>query len=251
MITLTSINEWIAHRQTLAGKRIGFIPTMGNLHDGHLSLCARSLQENEVTVVSVFVNRTQFNQQTDFDAYPRTLVEDGDQLASLGVDYLLIPDANEMYPDGYTVKVSESDIATLLEGEFRPGHFTGMLTIVMKLLNLVSPTHAYFGEKDFQQLLLVKKMVAALFMPITIVGCETSRAADGLALSSRNARLSSAARSLAPEFPRLLMSSMSVDEVSEALTTLGFKVEYITERWGRRLGAVWLDNVRLIDNVEI
>lgn len=251
MITLTSVNEWMERRRALVGKRIGFIPTMGNLHEGHLDLCRRSLQENEITVVSIFVNRTQFNQKSDFDGYPRTLAEDETQLAALGVDYLLVPDAHEMYPDGYTVKVSESDIANLFEGEFRPGHFTGMLTIVMKFLNLVSPTNAYFGEKDFQQLLLVKKMVAALFMPMTIIGCETSRATDGLALSSRNGRLSQDARGLAAEFPRLLMSALSVEEISASLTTLGFKVEYIVERWGRRLGAVWLNNVRLIDNVEI
>lgn len=251
MNTLTTINDWCQTRLSLENKRLGFVPTMGNLHDGHLALCERSLKENEVTVVSIFVNPKQFNEPSDFNLYPRTLAEDSEKLAAVGVDYLLLPTVAEMYADNYAVQVSEHDIANQLEGEHRPGHFTGMLTVVMKLLNVVRPNHAYFGEKDYQQFLLIQKMVASLFMPVSIIPCETKRAEDGLALSSRNARLSASARHLAAQFPALLRSSLTNEAITDALTALGFKVDYIAEQWGRRLGAVWLDNVRLIDNVRV
>lgn len=230
------------------GKTIGFVPTMGNLHAGHLSLCEKAVSENDITVVSIFVNPTQFNQQSDFELYPRTIQQDKTLLAGK-VDYLFLPDAESMYSDGYQIKIVESDIANTLEGEYRPGHFTGMLTVVMKLLNLVGPSRAYFGEKDFQQLLLIKRMVSALFLPIEIISCKTVRADDGLALSSRNSRLNTEQRKLAKEFPQLLMSGLNCEEIKNQLTRLGFKVDYIIDQWQRRLGAVWIDNVRLIDNI--
>lgn len=251
MKTLTTIKDWCEVRNSLENKCLGFVPTMGNLHEGHLALCERSLKENDFTVVSIFVNPKQFNEVDDFNHYPRTLKEDTEKLAAMGVDYLFFPSVVEMYADGFAVQVSEHEMANQLEGEHRPGHFTGMLTVVMKLLNLMRPSKAYFGEKDYQQLLLIQKMVAALFLPVTIVACETKRAEDGLALSSRNSRLSEPARALAAQFPALLKSSLSNEAVTQALNALGFEVDYIAEQWGRRLGAVWLDKVRLIDNVRV
>lgn len=251
MKTVTSINEWLSIKKTLAGKTIGFVPTMGNLHAGHLALCAQSKLENDLTVVSIFVNPTQFNQLSDFDLYPRTVADDQALLEAQGVDYLLLPTMEELYPDQYTVQVSELVLANELEGECRPGHFTGMLTIVLKLLNIASATNAYFGEKDYQQMLLVKKMVQALFVPTNIVACKTKRAEDGLALSSRNGRLTPEQRQLAAELPKLMQSSLSDEQVVAALSDLGFKVDYICQKWGRRLGAVWLDQVRLIDNLPV
>jgi pantoate--beta-alanine ligase len=251
MNILTDIQEWQALRKQLFNKTIGFIPTMGNLHVGHLSLCERSKAENEITVVSIFVNATQFNQVEDFEKYPRTLLQDQNLLADKKVDYLLLPEPKAMYPDDYEVKVSETTISTELEGEFRPGHFNGMLTIVLKLLNLVQPAKAYFGEKDFQQLLLIKKMAQALFLPTQIIECETVRAADGLALSSRNSRLTPEQRIFSQKFPELLQGSLNVEEIKLELEKLSFKVDYIAEKWQRRLGAVWVDNVRLIDNIAI
>ncbi len=251
MNIVTEISEWRKLRATLANKTIGFVPTMGNLHAGHLSLCARAKRENDIVVVSVFVNPTQFNQASDFERYPRTLEQDKLQLETIGVDYLLIFDASAMYQDEYQVQVVESVLSIELEGEYRPGHFTGMLTVVLKLLNLVQATHAYFGEKDFQQCLLVKKMVAALFLSTEIVACPTIRAEDQLALSSRNSRLSAEQREKAVLFPQLLMSDLPVEEVIAKLEQNNFKVDYIFEKWGRRLGAVWLGDVRLIDNVMI
>ncbi len=251
MNTVTNINEWRKISKLLAGKTIGFVPTMGNLHAGHLSLCHRSKAENAITVVSIFVNPTQFNQTADFDLYARTLEEDQKLLLTAGVDYLLFPDVSSMYPDNYTLQVVETQLSSDLEGEFRPGHFSGMLTIVLKLLNLVSPARVYFGEKDYQQLLLVKKMVDILFIPTEIIACETIRAEDGLALSSRNSRLSVREREKAAHFPRLLKSSQALSEIIEQLKQYGFKVDYIADKWQRRLGAVWIGNVRLIDNIPI
>lgn len=248
---VTSVSEWRSLRQSLSNRQIGFVPTMGNLHAGHISLCERSLAENELTVVSIFVNPTQFNQAQDFDLYPRTLDADLAMLKDIGVDYVFIPDAEAMYADNYQIKVMETELSRELEGEFRPGHFEGMLTVVMKLLNLVRPDKAYFGEKDYQQLLLVKKMVDALFMPVQIVPCPTLRAEDKLALSSRNNRLSAEERQLAATLPQLLHSLSCTAEIKNKLTELGFKVEYITDRWGRRLAAAWLGNVRLIDNIPL
>ena len=209
MRIVTDLREWQSMRDTLSNKTIGFIPTMGNLHEGHLSLCRRSIAENEITLMSIFVNPTQFNEASDFDTYPRTLMQDQQLLSTLAIDYLLLPKASEIYADHYELQVSETNISTVLEGEHRPGHFTGMLTVVLKLLNLARATKAYFGEKDFQQLLLIQKMAAAFFLPTTIVACPTLRADDGLALSSRNARLSEADREKAADFPRLFLSTPS------------------------------------------
>lgn len=246
MNIVTHLEAWKKIRKTLTGKTIGFVPTMGNLHAGHLSLCERSQQENDITVVSIFVNPTQFNQASDFKCYPRTVQQDIDLLT---VDYILLPTESELYADQYEMQLHETHLSLTLEGQHRPGHFTGMLTIVLKLLNLMQATRVYFGEKDYQQLLLVKKMVSALFIPTDIIGCETIRAADGLALSSRNSRLNAAQREKARFFPKLLKSDLSVTEIIQQLQALDFKVDYVTEQWQRRLGAVWIEDIRLIDNI--
>lgn len=248
MNIVTDLAEWKKIRKSLSHTTIGLITTMGNLHEGHLSLCEKSKKENDITVVSIFINPTQFNQKEDFDRYPRTIESDCKKLA---VDYVLLPKKEEMYSDNYEFQVNEIDLSLELEGQYRPGHFTGMLTIVLKLLNLVQATRAYFGEKDYQQLLLVKKMVDALFIPTEIIGCETVRSQDGLALSSRNSLLNETQLKKAKILYQLLKSDLKVDEVIEKLKNHGFKVDYIAEKWQRRLGAVWLDNIRLIDNVKL
>ncbi len=248
MNIVTNLKEWKTIRQSLNSKTIGFIPTMGNLHDGHLSLCEKSKADNEITVVSIFVNPTQFNQKKDFANYPRTVDLD---CKKLDVDFVLLPEKNEIYFDNYEIQLTETNLSLDLEGQFRPVHFTGMLTIVLKLLNLIHANRAYFGEKDYQQLLLVKKMVEALFIPTEIIGCETIRAEDGLALSSRNSLLNKNQREKAKLFPQLLNSNLSAHDITEQLISLGFKVDYIVEKWQRRLGAVWLDDVRLIDNFRL
>ncbi|MGZ3689254.1 MAG: pantoate--beta-alanine ligase, partial [Bdellovibrionota bacterium] len=198
-----SVAEWKKFRPELSGG-LGFVPTMGALHEGHLSLCERSREENAGTLVSLFVNPTQFNDPRDLERYPRTLEADLEKLTRAGVDYVLCPSSSELYPDDYRFRVSESEKSVLLCGAHRPGHFDGVLTVVLKLLNLAGADAAYFGEKDFQQLTLIREMTEALFHPTRIVGCPTVREADGLAMSSRNRLLSPEARKLAPALASVL-----------------------------------------------
>ncbi len=250
MNIVTTINEWQSLRQTLT-KKVGFIPTMGYLHQGHFSLCERAQQENDITVVSIFVNPTQFNQSQDFLNYPQNIERDIALLQEKHIDYLFLPTAKAMYEDQYSICVTETELSQELEGEYRPGHFTGMLTVVLKFLNLIQADKAYFGEKDFQQYLLIKKMAQAFFLPTTIIPCKTIRMEDGLALSSRNVRLNENQRKLASFFPKLLHSQLPLNEIKNQLEQLGFKVDYLVEKWQRRLAAVWIDDIRLIDNIEL
>ena len=249
MNIVTSVREWQQIRSQLTGMSIGFVPTMGHLHAGHLSLCYSSQKNNDITVVSIFVNPTQFNQNQDFECYPRTCSADEALLRAAHIDYLWMPRAEELYADGYQIQVRETELSEQLEGEHRPGHFTGMLTVVLKLLNLVQANHAYFGEKDYQQLLLIKKMANALFLPVKIVACPTVRAEDGVALSSRNSRLNVDQRQKSAHLPYILKNANTPQQAIEQLNQFGFNVDYVVDRWDRRLAAVWLDDVRLIDNI--
>jgi pantoate--beta-alanine ligase len=245
------LEEWTAHRDRLADATVGFVPTMGALHEGHLALIRRSAEENEHTVVSIFVNATQFNDAGDLDAYPRRLEDDAELARSAGAGLLLAPDHEAVYRDGYRYRVTENSLSRHMEGGHRPGHFDGVLTVVLKLLELVRPDRAYFGEKDYQQLLLVRGMVRAFFLPVEIVACPTVRDADGLALSSRNARLGPEARRVAATFPRVLAEAAGSDEARRRLLAAGFDVDYVVDSDGRRFGAVTVDGVRLIDNISL
>ncbi|HEY5552155.1 MAG TPA: pantoate--beta-alanine ligase, partial [Opitutaceae bacterium] len=190
----TDLKQWREERESghFASGRIGFVPTMGALHEGHRSLLRRARAENELVVTSVFVNPTQFDNKDDLATYPRTLESDVEFAGDL-VDAVVAPNAAALYADDYRYRVIETDLSRVMEGEQRPGHFDGVLTVVMKFLNLVRPERAYFGRKDWQQLQLVRGMAAAFFLPVEIVECETERDPDGLAMSSRNRRLSSSA----------------------------------------------------------
>jgi len=253
MNIVTDISAWKKFRKSIRGKTIGFVPTMGNLHEGHLSLCRHAKIETEVTVVSIFVNPHQFNKKLDFNLYlhSQNLKQDQILLESAGVDALFLPTTAMIYPDNYEIQVCETIDSTILEGEFRPGHFSGVLTVVLKLLNLIMPTHAYFGEKDYQQYLLIEKMVRSLFLPVKIIPCETVRAPDGVACSSRNSRLNSLQRKQAATFANILQTGRDPDQIKIKLKQLGFTVEYVADRWKRRLAAIQLDNIRLIDNIKI
>ena len=189
MKTFTSIADWKSYRDTLQESPLGFVPTMGALHEGHLSLVKTSKEQDALTMVSVFVNPTQFDDKHDFEEYPDESLSDLVLLRDAGVDVVLLPDKTQVYRDDYRFKVTESEFSQRLCGAHRPGHFDGVLTVVMRLLNLVRPDHAYFGEKDYQQLQLIRDMVSAFFMPVKIVACTTVREADGLAMSSRNQHL--------------------------------------------------------------
>lgn len=244
-----NVNEWIHFRNTLSPDlSLGFAPTMGNLHAGHASLFLASSKENHYTVSSLFVNPTQFNNPDDYKHYPRTVDADLELMTQNGVDFCILPNENEIYTDGYAYQVQENRLGQLMEGKHRPGHFNGVLTIVMKLFNLVKPTRAYFGEKDYQQLLLIQGMVKALFMDIEIKSCPTVREKSGLACSSRNNRLTPNQREIADEFAKIFHQNKSSAMISKELEALGITVEYIEEFQGRRFAAVKIGDIRLIDN---
>ena len=252
MHVFNNVAEWRAYREkTDIHLKIGFVPTMGALHQGHLELVRRSKAENDITVVSIFVNPTQFNNSEDFEKYPRLMNQDKQMLEIDNVDGLILPEYSQIYADQYRYKVSESGLSQKLCGASRPGHFDGVLTVVMKLLNIVQPHRAYFGEKDFQQLSLIRGMVEAFFIPTQIIGVPTLRESSGLAMSSRNLRLSDTGRALAANIFRILKESPSLPEARTEFLNLGITVDYIEDIGGRRFAAVWIEGVRLIDNVEL
>ncbi|MCP4754087.1 MAG: pantoate--beta-alanine ligase [Proteobacteria bacterium] len=198
MIVTKEIPAVRKHRSERLGKTCGFVPTMGFLHDGHLSLVRRALEENDDCIVSIYVNSLQFNNADDFDNYPQDMERDLSLLREAGVGLVFTPDQDIMYSAGFSSKVKVHGLSDTLEGVSRPGHFGGVSTVVTKLFNIVEPNRAYFGQKDAQQLLIIKKMVEDLNFNLRIVGCPTYREKDGLAMSSRNSRLTPEQRSKAP-----------------------------------------------------
>jgi pantoate--beta-alanine ligase len=253
MTTFDAPLAWRSERiaQVRAGRTLGFVPTMGALHEGHMSLVRRSRAENDLTLVSIFVNPTQFDDPADLAKYPRTLETDLAMLRAEGTDFVFLPGKSDLYPDAYRYRVTEVELSMVLEGASRPGHFDGVLTVVLKLLQIASAERAYFGEKDWQQLTLVRGMAESFFLPTAIVACATVREPDGLALSSRNRRLPAEDRERASRFYRALSSARSADAAARDLRASGFTVDYVEDRDGRRLGAVRLGSVRLIDNVPL
>jgi len=247
------VADWIDERraQTREGLTLGLVPTMGALHEAHLSLVRRSRAENDRTLVSIFVNPTQFDDPNDLSRYPRSLDTDLDALGREGADFVLVPAEAELYRDGFRFRVVETAVSKLLEGAHRPGHFEGVLTVVLKLLEIASADRAYFGEKDWQQLQLVQGMAQAFFLRTEIVPCTIVRESDGLAMSSRNRRLTTEHRLKAPELYRTLSTAASAEAAARSLRQNGFEVDYVEDRDGRRLAAVRLGDVRLIDNVPL
>ena len=253
-----------------------FVPTMGNLHAGHIQLMRLAKHRAACTVVSIFVNRIQFGPKEDYERYPRTLQADADMMKDVGVDVVFAPTETEIYPEPQTFVVEPSDLQHILEGAFRPGHFRGVATVVLKLFNMVSPHTAIFGKKDYQQYVVLRDMVKQLALPVEIMPAETVRAEDGLALSSRNGYLSPAERAEAPRLYQSLRTAR--DEVFsgkrdfrrielEAMATLagkGWRPDYISVRRQADLqppgnddrqlvvlAAAFLGRTRLIDNVEV
>ncbi|MDP2037929.1 MAG: pantoate--beta-alanine ligase [Ignavibacteria bacterium] len=250
---VTSIDEvkYLTNTFHFQKKSVGFVPTMGALHAGHESLFKKSVSENDITVASIFVNRTQFNDPDDYNNYPRRIESDLQVLENAGVDILFLPKYEDIYNDEYRYRVTENSLSKILCGSSRLGHFEGVLTIVLKLLNIVSPTKAYFGDKDYQQYLLIDGMCKSFFMNVEIVPCAIIRENDGLAMSSRNILLTSDERKIAPTFSKILMNAKSAASAKTELDELGFKVDYVEDLYKRRFGAVFLGKVRLIDNVQI
>ncbi len=252
--TINELNSEIALRRN-NGDKIGFVPTMGALHDGHLSLVECAKEHSSCVVVSIFVNPTQFAPSEDFDSYPRTEESDAAKLEQAGVDILFLPSEDALYPDGKDCAIKTGDAANGLEAIFRPTHFNGVVNVVSRLFDAVKPEAAIFGEKDFQQLQVIKEMVSQYNMPTTIIGAPIYRDNQGLALSSRNAYLSSSeidiARSLNKIIRKICISSDLKAAKSEILSQGFDKIDYVEIRWNRVLAAVWLGKTRLIDNMPI
>ena len=258
-----------------AGQIVGVVPTMGALHAGHLSLVQAAKAGADRVIVTIFVNPRQFNNPDDLAKYPRTEQADAGLLAPLGVDLIFVPEVEEVYPDGFATKVTVAGITAGLDGTFRPGHFEGVATVVCKLFTMTAADRAYFGEKDFQQLLVVRRMARDLNLPIEVVGCPTLRDPDGLAMSSRNQRLGRDARANAPALYATLTRAVAdlsggdvsavLDRAKADLLAAGFTaVDYIAlcsaetlepmprlDGPARLLAAAWLEGVRLIDNIPV
>ncbi len=267
------IREW-----KQKGESIAIVPTMGNLHAGHLSLLEEARRLSDRTVVSIFVNPIQFGKGEDYESYPSTLQADQDKLQSAGLDLLFTPNLKELYPGGMDVdtRVNVPKLSDILCGESRPGHFSGVVTVVSKLLINVTPDYALFGEKDYQQLIIIKRMVSDLCIPTEIIGMPIIREEDGLAMSSRNSYLSAEERKLAPAIyqsllnadERLRRGEMCFEDIKSQgvaeLKDAGLKPEYFSIRRTVDLGevgpsdkevsvlaAAWLGSARLIDNVKV
>jgi len=258
------------------GKSIGLVPTMGALHEGHLSLVARARKANDIVVVSLFVNPTQFGPNEDYLRYPRPFNKDKELCKKAGVNYLFAPSVNEMYPEGYLTYVQVEKMSALLCGAFRPGHFRGVTTVVAKLFNIVQPDNAYFGRKDYQQLKIIERMASDLNLPVTIVGCPIVREESGLARSSRNQYLSEQERESASRIYRSLQAGKELTEkknihssrrILQKVTSMineipGAKIDYVCVCDADTLEpvpavkhpvviavAVWVGKTRLIDNM--
>ena len=258
------------------GSTVGLVPTMGALHAGHVSLIERAAAVDDFVVVSVFVNPTQFGPAEDFDAYPRRLQEDASIAAENGAHLVFAPTVEEIYPAGASTFVDVEGLTANLCGSFRPGHFRGVTTVVSKLFNIVAPDRAYFGEKDYQQMLVIKRMVHDMHMPVEVVACPTVREADGLAMSSRNAYLSAEQRSAAPAIRRGLLAGEQVVKrggsaaeavqavIAQVATEPILKVQYVEAVDPETLtrpdhsgppmllaAAVFAGDTRLIDNIVV
>ncbi len=270
---IRDMQRW-SETQRVAGKTIAFVPTMGYLHEGHISLVREGKKQGDVVVVSIFVNPMQFNQQSDFDKYPRKDEQDRRMLEEVGTDVLFYPTAAEIYPEGFQTAVEVNKVTEPLCGAFRPGHFRGVATVVAKLFNIVKPHVAIFGQKDFQQCVVIQQMVRDLNFDLEILPMPTIRESDGLAMSSRNARLSPAERHTSLSIARALnhaqemvtagerRAEVILNAVQEILTREGgVRVEYaslchpetlaaVTQLSGPTLLAIaaWVGEVRLIDN---
>ncbi|RLD35502.1 MAG: pantoate--beta-alanine ligase [Bacteroidetes bacterium] len=272
--TIKETSDYLSRKKG-QGLRIGFVPTMGALHEGHLSLMRRAKEENDLLAVSIFVNPIQFNNAQDLEKYPRDLAKDRALLEQVGCDVLFAPDADEMYPEPETTVYDFGPLEQVMEGASRKGHFNGVAVVVYKLFEIIEPDRAYFGEKDFQQLAIIKELVRKYKLPVEIVPCPIVREKDGLAMSSRNERLMENERKIAPKISQILKEAKTkTEELNPAELKIWvteqfekepqFRLDYFeiaddtylqtVENWNKNTGtmgfvAVFLGNVRLIDNI--
>ncbi len=249
------LDDWCLYRKSLGSlNTIGFVPTMGALHVGHEALMKKAIDENDISIVSIFVNPLQFNDSSDYEQYPNTLDADITMLEKLGVDALILPNEQEMYAQENKYMIAaEHPYLDIFEGAHRPGHFKGVLTIVLKLLNLVSAGNAYFGEKDYQQYRLIKAMAEDLFLKTNIVACETIRENSGLPYSSRNKLLSKDEHLLAEQVSKMIqqVNSQTILSIKQKLLKLGIKMDYLEIKDNRVFSAIKINAIRLIDNFSL
>jgi pantoate--beta-alanine ligase len=246
------IFEWKKYRQTLPRqKSLGVVMTMGALHAGHFSLIEESKSNNDYTLATIFLNPTQFNNTEDLNRYPKTWQQDIEALEKLNVEFLLAPVYEQVYSDNYRYNISENNFSKILCGKSRPGHFDGVLTVVMKLLQLAKADRAYFGEKDYQQYHLIKGMAEAFFLETDIISCKIVREKDGLAMSSRNLRLTDQGRKLASLYANLIRENLPINTIKNKLECNNITVVYLEEHFGRRFTAVMIEDIRLIDNFDL
>ncbi|MFZ4404237.1 MAG: pantoate--beta-alanine ligase [Pseudobdellovibrionaceae bacterium] len=243
--TVAEFKNW---RRQLSGT-VGFAPTMGALHQGHLELLRQSRESCDHTILSIFVNPTQFNNPEDFKKYPQTLEADLQVAQDAKIQAVFLPQFADIYPHGYKYKISENDFSNILCGAARPGHFDGVLTVVMKLFQIIQADKAFFGEKDHQQLQLVRQMAEDFFLSTQVIGVPTMREASGLAMSSRNKRLSATDLDKASLIYKTISKASDTLTAKKQLTESGFVVDYLEDIQGRRYVAAFLHDVRLIDNV--
>jgi pantoate--beta-alanine ligase len=252
MKVIETVAQWQSIRTIIADSvSIGLVATMGCLHKGHEALIEQARQENSITVLSIFVNPAQFNDPKDFKNYPETKADDLALAQRLGVDYVFMPAVSEIYPQGECLLIEvDHPLATIFEGELRPGHYAGVLTVVMKLFQIIRPTHAYFGEKDYQQCRLIQTMVKGFFLSIEIAMCPTIREISGLPFSSRNSRLTLDQKILAEAASQMIRSvnQANCEEVKYQLVQQGIQVDYLQLFEGRIFSAIKIGSIRLIDN---
>lgn len=246
--TVKELTDLLEQERT-AGKTIGLVPTMGALHTGHASLVSRSVKENDITVVSIFVNPTQFNDKNDLANYPRTLEADAQLLESIGANYVFAPNAEEIYPEPDTRHFDYPPITSVMEGPRRPGHFNGVCQIVSKLFDIVKPHRAYFGEKDFQQIAVVRAMIEELHFPVELCPCPIVREENGLALSSRNTLLTDEERKLAVNISRILFFSVDYAQNHSVEETQGFVVNTLNALNGLDVEYFEIVNAHTLQNV--
>jgi len=250
-LIIKTVNEMIQWRSHIKNQTVGFVPTMGALHTGHTSLLQQCHLENDLTILSIFVNPTQFNNHEDLQNYPQTFDHDYHLACESGVDVLFYPQFSEIYPDQYRFKVIETEFSRLLCGAHRPGHFDGVLSVVMKLFHITRAHKSYFGMKDYQQYNLIKSMANAFFLETQVIGLPTIREESGLAKSSRNMRLSDEGKIKAALIYKTISSIKDINQAKVTLQQSGFEVEYLEDIDNRRYIAAYLEGIRLIDNVEI
>lgn len=252
MKIISDIKEWKKIKDNLSPDlKIGLIPTMGCLHQGHASLIKNSVLQNDITVLSIFVNPTQFNDPSDYQHYPKTLDSDIELACQLNVDYVITPDIDSMYPDGNQIHlVTDHPLSGVMEGHYRPGHFNGVLTIVMKLLILIRANKIYFGEKDYQQYFLVNELVKKYFVQTEVMLCPTVRESSGLPFSSRNMKLSTNERQLIETFYEFFYIHYphSLTDIKEKISELGMQHDYFETYNDRLFFALKIGSIRIIDN---